>query len=195
MRNIFFSSDHHFDHANIIQYCNRPFASVKEMNAELIKRWNAVVQPDDIIYYLGDFSLSMKTLQYVKQLNGIKILIPGNHDKCFRKHKNFELKAREYLDAGFTEILLEDISYWFDDLEQLVSLSHFPYQGFSYDERYKNLMLEDNGNWLLCGHVHEKWKTKAKMINVGCDVWNYAPVSITEIKTLMQTKENFDETI
>ena len=29
---VFFTADTHFDHANIIRFCIRPFATVEEMN-------------------------------------------------------------------------------------------------------------------------------------------------------------------
>ena len=52
---LYFSSDHHFFHANVIRYCNRPFGSVQEMNEALILNWNKTVTNDDIVYHLGDF--------------------------------------------------------------------------------------------------------------------------------------------
>jgi calcineurin-like phosphoesterase family protein len=80
---IFFTSDHHFDHANIIKYCNRPFLSVDEMNEEIVKRWNQVVDANDTVYYLGDFSLGKGSVEkFVPRLNGEKYLVMGNHDAC-----------------------------------------------------------------------------------------------------------------
>ena len=60
---IFFTSDHHFYHSNIIKYCQRPFHSVEEMNEEMIRRWNSVVGVDDTVYYLGDFSLAKRPVE------------------------------------------------------------------------------------------------------------------------------------
>jgi calcineurin-like phosphoesterase family protein len=54
---IFFTSDHHFGHENIIRYCNRPFTSVQQMNEIMILRWNGAVLPEDEVYYLGDFAM------------------------------------------------------------------------------------------------------------------------------------------
>ena len=80
---IFFTSDHHFYHTNIIKYCNRPFQSVEEMNEEMVKRWNSVVNPGDTVYYLGDFSLAKRPVEvFVPRLNGEKHFIMGNHDVC-----------------------------------------------------------------------------------------------------------------
>src|SRR3972149_2927673 len=97
MSNIFFTSDTHFNHANIIKYCGRPFGSVDEMNREMITRWNAVVDPEDTVYHLGDFALG-KVSEWpaiFRQLNGSKkILIRGNHYRS----------QRHMIELGFAEV-------------------------------------------------------------------------------------------
>jgi calcineurin-like phosphoesterase family protein len=82
---IFFTSDLHFGHANIIQYCNRPFNSVEHMNGVLMSNWNSVVTEDDKVIVLGDFAMGKisETLPVAERLNGMKFLVPGNHDRCF----------------------------------------------------------------------------------------------------------------
>ena len=50
---IYFTADTHFDHANIIRFCNRPFATVEEMNETLIANWNRKVHGNDTVYILG----------------------------------------------------------------------------------------------------------------------------------------------
>lgn len=72
--NIFFSSDLHFGHKNIIKYCTRPFESVEEMNKKLIENWNSVVTNDDTVFFLGDagFGSVTKICECVKRLNGKK---------------------------------------------------------------------------------------------------------------------------
>lgn len=79
----FVISDTHFNHSRIIDYCNRPFRTDKEMNEEIIKRWNETVTNNDVIIHLGDFALGSRTeaAEIGKRLNGKKkILILGNHD-------------------------------------------------------------------------------------------------------------------
>ena len=54
---VFFTSDTHFNHTNIIRFCSRPFKDVEHMNETLIANWNRVVGPDNIVFHLGDFCL------------------------------------------------------------------------------------------------------------------------------------------
>lgn len=54
---VFFTSDTHFNHTNIIRFCERPFERVDEMNEKLIDNWNSVVSPEDFVFHLGDFCL------------------------------------------------------------------------------------------------------------------------------------------
>ena len=51
---IYFIADTHFNHANIIKYCNRTFKNTHEMNEYIIQKWNSVVKKDDTVYHLGD---------------------------------------------------------------------------------------------------------------------------------------------
>jgi calcineurin-like phosphoesterase family protein len=80
--NIYFTSDHHFGHENIIKFTNRPFGSVEDMDQELIKRWNSGVNTYDKIYDLGNFRLwkAERMKGALKQLNGKTCLIWGNHE-------------------------------------------------------------------------------------------------------------------
>ena len=82
-RQVFFTSDLHFNHFNICKLCGRPFSSRKEMNNTLINNWNSVVMDNDIVFILGDFCFDQRTqwIKFLKQLNGKKYLVVGNHDK------------------------------------------------------------------------------------------------------------------
>ncbi len=193
---IWLSSDHHFGHANIIRLDERPFNDVEDMNRSMIGRWNARVKPEDTVLYLGDFSLSKKPLtEILPKLHGEKHLIAGNHDHCHPSQaKSFEKRERLenlYLDAGFKSIRTIDVILL--DLPagptQTV-LHHMPYLGggdhTEMGERYQEFRPVDQGHWLLHGHVHKAWKKKGRMINVGAPVWDYAPVSLDEIKALMK---------
>lgn len=186
---IWFSSDHHFGHFNVIRYCNRPYQGTAEMNEDLINKWNSTISKEDIVYYLGDFSLSKSALPIVSQLNGIKHLIPGNHDHCHpayykKDHKRAD-KERLYIDAGFASI---NVRSKIVIGNEEVLLSHLPYIGDCREERYSKHRPKDEGQWLIHGHVHQLWKQKEKMINVGVDVWGYFPVSIEEIEKIINSR-------
>ena len=79
-KHIFFTSDTHFDHKNILRFCNRPWETVEEMNQGLIDNWNSVVGPDDIVFHLGDVSFGGNTnlTKYVLQVITIR-----NYKKVF----------------------------------------------------------------------------------------------------------------
>lgn len=84
---IYFTSDLHLGHANIINHCKRPFSSVDEMDERLISMWNARVQPNDTVYILGDliFRSAAAPESYLSRLRGKKHLILGNHDSAWTK--------------------------------------------------------------------------------------------------------------
>ena len=83
----FFTADEHYGHTNIIRYCDRPFASVKEMDSEIIKRHNELVGSKDVVIHAGDFTLAKKTSaeSYIKRLNGNHIFLKGSHDYWLKK--------------------------------------------------------------------------------------------------------------
>ena len=167
-KDVFFTSDHHFDHFNVIEYAKRPFKDVNHMNERMIEIWNETVPSGSTVCYLGDFSLGKKSLHFVKRLNGKKILLSGNHDECFKQKPG---KIQLYLDAGFDQVLFgNQFLYGFN-------CCHFPYyEDHTPTLRYTNHRPKDNGDWLLCGHIHDLWKIKNKQINVGVDVWDFKPV-------------------
>jgi len=188
-----FTADLHLGHRNIIDYCNRPFVSVEQMNHELVRRWNAVVGDDDDVYVLGDLALGKltETLGLAAGLRGRKFLIPGNHDRCWPGHAKVRQRDYEmYEAAGFRIMPPQEMMVVRDPNAapsyQLL-MHHFPYQGDSHDhDRYVEHRPVDDGRWLLHGHIHEKWRVKDRMINVGVDVWGYAPVSQYTIMGLIE---------
>ena len=127
---LYVTSDTHFNHKNIIKYCNRPFNDIYEMNEALINNWNSVVTQNDIIYHLGDFGFGTKEeLQEIfDRLNGEKYLIMGNHDKKGRKY---------YQDLGFIEVYKTKY-----ELDKYI-LSHEP-------------IIVPNNKINIFGHIHNK---------------------------------------
>lgn len=79
---VWFTSDTHFWHENIIRFCNRPFSSIQEMNEELIRRWNETVPEEGVVFHLGDFAFggAKEWNEVMFRLNGKIYLILGNHD-------------------------------------------------------------------------------------------------------------------
>jgi calcineurin-like phosphoesterase family protein len=88
---IFLISDTHFCHKNIIEYADRPFLSVEEMNEKIIENWNKAVKKNYKVIIAGDFALcgKEKMQELVERLNGYKILILGNHDRSYNSMKSF----------------------------------------------------------------------------------------------------------
>lgn len=192
----FFTSDTHFGHARIIELCDRPFKDVDHMNAEIVKRWNEVVSPDDTVYHLGDVALGAisDSLPRVGELNGYKILVEGNHDRPFMDKNKPEKRERwlaEYFQY-FDEIIPWG-GYVFEDGLR-VNLSHFPYDGDSHGaDRYSEDRMEDNGTPLVHGHTHSTGApvshSKARgtlQIHVGQDAWDFYPVPQDEVERLVR---------
>jgi calcineurin-like phosphoesterase family protein len=94
---IWFTSDTHFFHENVIKYCSRPYQNIEEMNSKLIDNWNSCVKKNDIVWHLGDFSFGSKDniRKILPRLNGRIRLIKGNHDR----HNNMF-----YIDQGFDRV-------------------------------------------------------------------------------------------
>jgi calcineurin-like phosphoesterase family protein len=176
---VWFTSDLHLGHANIIGYSARPFANADAMDRALVAGWNSVVESTDDVWVLGDFALGRiyATLPLAGQMAGHKYLVCGNHDRCWARHGARSLEWIErYRRAGFEDILQGPVELQVAGNEVLAC--HFPYQGDSHDhDRFVEARPVDRGQWLLHGHVHEKWCQRGRMINVGVDAWDYRPVS------------------
>lgn len=170
---IYFTSDTHFGHANIIQYCSRPFTDVDHMNETLVQNWNARVGPDDLVYHLGDFCMGNKKINAPirRRLNGKVIIVKGNHDP----------KDEVLRDAGFDEIHTR-LEIEVDGYK--LYLAHIPMH-LDPGERYYPPELKTEApvyyDYFLCGHVHTSWKRQGKTINVGVDVSDFKPLTLAEL--------------
>ena len=157
----FFTSDLHYNHKNIIRYCQRPFADVEEMNTALVANWNETVRAVDHVYLLGDIAFgdrdTMKDLR--RRLNGRITVVRGNHDRGpdAIKAAGFELCVTELC------TVVEGTALYLRHIPDL-SASWAPYADFH-----------------LCGHVHEKWKRLGNVINVGVDQWGFRPRRLEEV--------------
>lgn len=200
----YFTSDQHFGHRNIITYSKRPFASVEEMTEEIIKRHNDVVKTSDTVIHLGDFALDERLVEpTLKRLNGRHHLIAGNHDKCHACHSRHLKMAKKYVEWGFAYVRQHGMERLYgkgvgggvDCVDVL--LSHLPYRGDTVtearpkgEERYPEFRLADGGKWLLHGHVHELWRIRDRMINVGVDQWDFTPVAGETLAELIRSEES-----
>ena len=178
---VWFTSDTHFWHDNIIRFCNRPFESVVEMNEELIRRWNETVPADGVVFHLGDFSFggAKEWNDILNRLNGRIYLILGNHDMKQIKQgfmKRFELVSQQMsIRIG----------------GQPVILNHNPF--LTYGGCYRN-------TWQLFGHVHSgplsnqgKDLTRLQVLfprqyDVGVDNNDYRPVSFLQVKEIIENQ-------
>lgn len=190
---VFFTSDQHFGHTNIIHHSGRPFPSVETMNEELVARHNAAVGPDDTVYHLGDFAMDDRLVDRIlPRLHGTHHLIPGNHDRCHSSHRRHQRDLRRYLAAGFVTVQ-ERVVFDLDRIGQ-VMLCHLPLRGRDRSDEIRRPKYDTFrplstdlfdaspvADILLHGHVHERWRRNGAMINVGVDVWNYTPVSAVRL--------------
>lgn len=175
MPKIFFTSDLHFGHKNIIRFDNRPFTSVEEMDQALIRNWNAKVSEEDTVYVLGDISWhsDAKTFEIFNLLHGHKILIKGNHDRVHGKvrHCFDEISDYKEIDVDGHKIVL----------------CHYPIIFFN---------RHHYGAYMFYGHVHnshewqmtdnyryelEQLDIKCNIYNVGVMVQSYEPVTFEEV--------------
>lgn len=164
---IWFTSDTHFGHANIIKHCNRPFRDVHIMDAYLIAYWNQLVRPGDTIYHLGDFAFATKdrVTDILSKLNGRKILIAGNHDPSHTR------KNEGWYDA---------VPWRFIDIDGVNSLMvHNPAQAPDLAEPTLVLHGHQHGSTTL----HDfKPAPGYFYVDVGVDAgWAYIPVSLDQI--------------
>lgn len=179
--NLWFTSDNHFNHHNIIEYCNRPFKTAEEMNSVMIKNWNSVVPERGIVFILGDFCFghNQTWLWLLDALNGIKHLIVGNHDKNITPSKFHEVVY------GFRNVVVEDDEVGSEG--QRITLCHYPMLSWYQSHR---------GAWQLFGHVHGelyndslandgfdlRGKITPRQLDVGVDVHNFYPISYNQVK-------------
>jgi calcineurin-like phosphoesterase family protein/2'-5' RNA ligase len=165
-------SDAHFDHANIIRYCHRPFHSVQQMNHKLLDNWNNTVKENEIVYYLGDmtFGRHRRPIDFwLGKLNGRVQYIRGNHDSDAITRATV-IPSRYGIKYGNYEFLL----------------SHDPHRPLGYD------------GWIVHGDKHNNSmdrypfiNQKTKTVNVCAEMVNYTPLSLSKLVSLLETGHSF----
>ena len=166
----YYIADTHFGHKNVLLHDQRPFQNVDEMNAALIQNWNETVTDSDDIWVLGDFCYCSRNTPdfYLKQLNGRKHLIIGNHDRSILQSST----ASEYF------VTIEHLRYLKDGTSNVI-LCHFPMADWSGKYR---------GFYHIYGHIHnacnevsEFMSRQERTFNAGCMLHNYKPVTLAEL--------------
>lgn len=195
-KSIYFTSDWHIGHANVINFSNRPFKDLDHMHRVLINNYNAIVPPNGLCYFLGDVGLAGSDVltKVFRKLNGTKVLIIGNHDGGVNSKYN----------VGF-DVVLHGATMQIAG--ERVTLSHCPMRGKYREntenmrgsqpgdlwhgvnkEKYKIFSIDEHEDFHLHGHIHSPNSGKSKKIegkqyDVGVDANNYRPVSISEIES------------
>ena len=183
MNKVFFTSDLHFGHENVIRFDNRPFSSVEEMDETLVRRWNAKVGVGDLVYVLGDFiwrSRNDDASGLIRSLNGSKILIKGNHDRFLHNSKVKDALAavKDYDDICVT---LEDGT----KKRCILSRYFIPmYNGHFYQaihlHGHSHVTEEARKEFDIADILNEQG-FRNEIYNVGCMYWDYSPVTLDEI--------------
>ena len=181
----FVTSDHHFGHARISELAGRPFSTVDEMDAALVERWNSVVPTDAVVLHLGDLALGPinDSVALTAQLNGRRLLVPGNHDRvssATQSRKAIERFAPIYEAAGWA--ILPEIVEGTRRGHRLMA-SHYPYRGDSQEiDRHSKHRPIDEGDPLLHGHMHSRdHGPDGNQFHVGVDAFEFRPVGMDVI--------------
>ncbi len=188
---IYFSSDWHLGHFKVLELDQRPFVDLDHMHRVLINNYNSAVPKDGVCYFLGDVGLTKGSFlkDIISKLNGIKILVLGNHDKGINAMYGL----------GF-DCVVNGVSMVIAG--ETVTLSHCPLLGVFREDaskmtrfvagdnwhgEHKNqkYSFHDHGQFHLHGHIHSKPSDKIleKQFDVGVRANNYRPVSLSEIES------------
>lgn len=178
---LYFTSDNHFHHKNIIEYCNRPWGDIRTHDSALIQLWNSVVPKNGIVFCGGDFIFTSNiewVRELVSKLNGKIYLTLGNHcmqnrlDRPIFKEIFADVQDMYYLTIQDEEIKQGCLNFL---------ISHYP------------MMYWRPGYIHLHGHVHSGPNSTANEIvpfhtnryDIGVDAWNYSPISYYELREVI----------
>lgn len=176
---IFFVSDTHFGHENIIRYMNRPFKDSAEMDEVLIRNWNELVTHEDTVYVLGDFALcpSARAASILRRLSGTKILIEGNHDRGCLRDPVFRREFSEIHKLLEIDVAPEPGT----KRGQKIVMCHYAMRTWNRSHR---------GSIQLFGHSHGTLPDDPHSLSmdVGVDSNNHYPISLKDVLRTMSKK-------
>jgi calcineurin-like phosphoesterase family protein len=173
----FFCADTHFSHARIIEYSNRPFKTVDEMDSALIRNINDLVSPQDTLYHLGDWNFGGKDPGFFReQINCRNIVfIYGNHDVKIKRNKDLQRLFNGCYD--YKEISIG---------KQKLCLMHYPLRVWNGQHW---------GSYMISGHSHGSCKESLPnsidgglLLDIGVDVFDYEPLCFDQINEIMKNK-------
>lgn len=185
MEKNFYIADPHFGHGNIIKLEDRPFASKAEMEQKMTENWNNAVSSEDTVYILGDFGWGTEDewIRILKNLNGKKVLIRGNHDPI--RFENDELysqfqSVRDYIkikDNGRNVILFHyPIPFYHKDYDANTYML--------YGHVHKTLeetMMQEIKKYILQNDTRGNSSNKCNFFNCWCGFYDYTPVTLDQI--------------
>lgn len=171
-KNIWVTSDCHFGHSTILEYCRRPFESAGEMNEAMIDRWNQVVKPEDTVYHLGDFTLGgyEQFKKIIYRLNGSIILLVGDHDDRWIRGYYKSLSINEKFRVDSSGMITLEFSTGKRPL--LVVMCHYAMRVWKKSHY---------GSIHLYGHSHGNLWGFGRSMDVGVDTNNYYPYNLSKI--------------
>lgn len=186
---VWFTSDQHYNHGNIVKYCSRtiaapqeqiahwqrdnakvPQSAIDKMNEEMIRRFQERVKPGDRVYFLGDFSFAKKeqaadyAMSILSRLPGDHFFVPGNHD------------SQEVIELPHWKEVSPLMDIRVDG--QKVTLCHYMMKVWNKAHR---------GSLQLFGHSHGNMAGTSQQCDVGVDAWDYYPVTIEDCMRRMKT--------
>ena len=174
-----FTSDSHFGHARIVELCQRPFPDVRAMDEAMIARWNARVEPGDVVWHVGDFAFgddAARIGEVFARLNGVKHLVVGNHDEG-----KDEVLSLPWASVSVMARTIVDMGH--------VTMCHYPMKSWPKVRK---------GAVHLYGHMHGRLRGTSRSIDVGVDAWGFAPASLREIRQRLKAlppDPDFDEEV
>lgn len=196
-RRIYFTSDWHIGHANVLEFDQRPFKDLDHMHRVLINNYNATVGPEDLCYFLGDIGLGKGDIvaSVIQQLNGIKVCVLGNHDKGATAMRRFgfdvvvNMAAIEVAGRMVTMTHCPLRGVWREDVSKMKNSQ----PGESWHKEFKHLMfsIPDFGQYHLHGHTHKVPEERIldRQFDVGVRANGYRPVNISVVESWIAKRE------
>lgn len=172
---IYFTSDEHYYHHNILRYSNRPFSSLSEMHDILLENHNKIVKNTDVTFHLGDYTFEKdcdKVHNFIKKFNGNHVFITGSHDYWQKEYsRKYKENFRDIREVKYNDITIVICHYCMTSWPK----SHY-------------------GSWHLFGHHHGNMTYNVgKSYDIGVDCNNFRPISFDEIVEIMKNRPGNNE--